>query len=107
MQQGEPQIFFYVANHKNYLVTSYTIFSCGNLHLQGEELNEYGELYIKKHRNLRINLVDGSSLAIAIVLKSIPKGTTQVVLCGNLNKVGFAIANALCQSGVQVLMFEE
>lgn len=50
--------------------------------------------------------MDGSSLAAAIVLRSIPKGTTQVALCGNLNKVAFAIANALCQSGIQVLRFD-
>ncbi|XP_031399215.1 very-long-chain aldehyde decarbonylase CER1-like isoform X1 [Punica granatum] len=69
---------------------------------QGEELNGNGELYIKKHRKLRIKLVDGSSLAVAIVLKSIPKGTSQVLLCGKLNKVASALAKALCQSGVQL-----
>ncbi|KAK4772177.1 hypothetical protein SAY86_013952 [Trapa natans] len=70
--------------------------------LQGEKLNGYGELYVKRHKKLRLKLVDGSSLAAAIVVKSIPKGTTQVMLCGNLNKVAFAIANALCQIGIQL-----
>ncbi|PKI11372.1 hypothetical protein CRG98_049544, partial [Punica granatum] len=73
----------------------------------GEELNGNGELYIKKHRKLRIKLVDGSSLAVAIVLKSIPKGTSQVLLCGKLNKVASALAKALCQSGVQVCAANE
>jgi aldehyde decarbonylase len=70
--------------------------------LQGEELNKNGELYIQKYPQLRIKLVDGSSLAVAVVLNSIPKGTTQVFLRGNLTKVAYAIANALCERGIQV-----
>ncbi|XP_059440240.1 very-long-chain aldehyde decarbonylase CER1-like [Corylus avellana] len=69
---------------------------------QGEELNKTGELYIQKNPQLRIKLVDGSSLAVAVVLNSIPKGTTQVFLRGNLTKVAYAIANALCERGIQV-----
>jgi aldehyde decarbonylase len=70
--------------------------------LQGEEFNKNGELYIQKYPQLRIKLVDGSSLAVAVVLNSIPKGTTQVFLRGNLTKVAYAIANALCERGIQV-----
>ncbi|XP_030474544.2 very-long-chain aldehyde decarbonylase CER1 [Syzygium oleosum] len=69
---------------------------------QGEELNGNGELYIQKHRDLRTKLVDGSSLAVAVVLHSIPKGTSQVLLRGNLNKRAYAIAHALCARGIQV-----
>jgi len=37
-----------------------------------------------------------------VVLNSIPKGTTQVFLRGNLTKVAYAIADALCEMGIQV-----
>ncbi|KAA8515783.1 hypothetical protein F0562_018606 [Nyssa sinensis] len=69
---------------------------------QGEELNRNGELYIRRYPQLKIKLVDGSSLAVAVVLNSIPKGTTQVHLGGNLSKVAYSIASALCQRGIQV-----
>ncbi|GLT92865.1 hypothetical protein SLE2022_106770 [Rubroshorea leprosula] len=69
---------------------------------QGEKLNKYGDLYIHKHSQLKMKLVDGSSLAVAVVMNSIPKGTTQVLLRGNLTKVAYAIFFALCQKGIQV-----
>ncbi|GLT31568.1 hypothetical protein SLA2020_062970 [Shorea laevis] len=69
---------------------------------QGEELNKYGGLYIHRHPQLKVKLVDGSSLAVAVVLNSIPNGTTEVLLRGNLNKVAYAITFALCQKGIQV-----
>ncbi|KAF7848982.1 hypothetical protein BT93_L1372 [Corymbia citriodora subsp. variegata] len=69
---------------------------------QGEELNGHGEFFIQKHRDLRTKLVDGSSLATAVVLHSIAKGTSQVLLRGNLNKLAYAIAHALCARGIQV-----
>lgn len=72
---------------------------------QEEELNGNGELYIRKHPNLKVKLVDGSSLAVAIVLNSIPKGTTQVLLRGNLSKVAYSVALVLCQRGTQVCMY--
>ncbi|KGN46281.1 very-long-chain aldehyde decarbonylase CER1 [Cucumis sativus] len=74
---------------------------------QGKELNEYGEFYIHKYPNLRIKLVDGSSLAAAIVINTIPKATTKVLLRGNLSKVAYAIADALCQLGFQVATLYE
>ncbi|KAH0980747.1 hypothetical protein GBA52_007924 [Prunus armeniaca] len=55
--------------------------------MQGEQLNRYGGLYVHRHPNLKIRVVDGSSLAVAITLNTIPKGTTQVLLRGNLTKV--------------------
>ncbi|KAM2264215.1 hypothetical protein ACFXTI_040391 [Malus domestica] len=69
---------------------------------QGEELNRYGGLYVDRHPHLKIKVVDGSSLAVAVILNSIPKRTTQVVLRGNLTKVAYAIAYALSQKGIQV-----
>ncbi|CAN6566680.1 unnamed protein product [Malus baccata var. baccata] len=69
---------------------------------QGEELNRYGGLYVQRYPHLKIQVVDGSSLAVAVILNSIPKGTTQVVLRGKLTKVAYAIAHALSQKGVQV-----
>ncbi|MED6112690.1 hypothetical protein PIB30_063821 [Stylosanthes scabra] len=69
---------------------------------QGDELNKYGELYIKSNPNLKIKIVDGSSLVAAIVLNSIPKEATQILFCGKLNKVSYAIANALCERGIEI-----
>ncbi|GMJ09466.1 ECERIFERUM 22, ECERIFERUM 1 [Hibiscus trionum] len=74
---------------------------------QGEELNRYGGVYVEKHPKLKLKLVDGSSLAVAVVLNSIPEGTTQVVLRGNLTKVAHALAFALCQKGIQVSVLYE
>ncbi|RXH93245.1 hypothetical protein DVH24_013821 [Malus domestica] len=59
-------------------------------------------LPISEHPHLKIKVVDGSSLAVAVILNSIPKRTTQVVLRGNLTKVAYAIAYALSQKGIQI-----
>ncbi|XP_062098774.1 very-long-chain aldehyde decarbonylase CER1-like isoform X2 [Humulus lupulus] len=69
---------------------------------QTEESNAYGEVYVKRHPKLKVKVVDGSSLAAAVILNSIPKGTTQILLTGNLTKVAYAVAFALCQKGIQV-----
>lgn len=69
---------------------------------QEEELNTYGGLYIKKHPKLNVKVVDGSSLAVAVLLHSIPKATTQVLLRGKLTKVASTLAFNLCQRGIQV-----
>jgi len=70
--------------------------------VQKHQLNEHHEHYIRRFQQLKIKVVDGSSLAAAIVLNKIPKGTNQVLLRGKFNKVAFAIANALCRKNVQV-----
>ncbi|XP_058094782.1 very-long-chain aldehyde decarbonylase GL1-5-like [Magnolia sinica] len=70
---------------------------------QGEELNRNGELYLQKHPKLKVKIVDGSSLAVAAVLNSIPQDTKQVLLRGNLTKTGYAVALALCQRDIQVM----
>ncbi|KAL3330032.1 hypothetical protein AABB24_034076 [Solanum stoloniferum] len=82
------------------------ILSLGLLN-QDEKLNNNGEVYIRRHPQIKVKLVDGSSLAVAVVLNSIPKGTTQVVLGGHLSKVANSIALALCQGGVKVMALRE
>lgn len=72
--------------------------------MQGEELNRYGELYVQRYPSLKTKVVDGSSLAVAAVLNSIPKGTTQVLHRGNLSKVAYAVVLNLCRRGIQVLL---
>ncbi|KAE8661670.1 NAD-dependent malic enzyme 1 [Hibiscus syriacus] len=42
-----------------------------------ESINGYGGVYLEKHSNHKVKLVDGSSFAVAVVLNTIPKGTTQ------------------------------
>ncbi|CAN8296016.1 unnamed protein product [Cochlearia groenlandica] len=69
---------------------------------QGYELNMNGEVYIQKHPYLKVRVVDGSRLAAAIVINSVPKETTHVVITGIITKVAYAIAFALCRRGVKV-----
>ncbi|KAJ0035354.1 hypothetical protein Pint_26271 [Pistacia integerrima] len=74
---------------------------------QGQELNMYGELFVQRHPQLKIKVVDGSSLAVAVLLNVIPKETTQVVLRGTLTKVAYVIALTLCQRGIQVVTLRD
>ncbi|KAL4593752.1 hypothetical protein ACB092_M014700, partial [Castanea dentata] len=74
---------------------------------QEEELNRYGALYVERHPKLNVKVVDGSSLAVAVLLNSIPRGTTQVVLRGKLTKVAYALAFNLCQRGIKVVTIQE
>ncbi|CAM0901568.1 unnamed protein product [Alopecurus aequalis] len=69
---------------------------------QAHGVNEYGGLYLKKYPNLAVRLVDGSTLAAAVVVNSIPEGTEQVVLAGNISKVALAVASSLCNKNVKV-----
>ncbi|KAM3323174.1 hypothetical protein P3S67_004325 [Capsicum chacoense] len=73
---------------------------------QDEQLNRNGELYLRRHPQLKVKVIDGSSLAVAVVLNSVPKGTSQVVLRGRLSKVAKNIALALCEGGIQVIMLD-
>lgn len=66
-----------------------------------------GAVFIKKHPKLNIKVVDGSSLAVAIVLNSIPQGTTQVLFRGGLSKLAFAIVSGLLEQGIEVVTFYE
>ncbi|KAI3681352.1 hypothetical protein L6452_36144 [Arctium lappa] len=74
---------------------------------QGEELNRNGEMLIRRNPGLKVRVVDGSSLAVAVVLNSIPEGTTQVVFKGNFNKVASYLAIALCHRGIQVAVSQK
>ncbi|XP_010539481.1 PREDICTED: protein CER1-like 2 [Tarenaya hassleriana] len=71
---------------------------------QGEELNGYGEMYVKRHPKLKVRLVDGSSLAAAVVVNGIPRETSEVVFRGKLTKVAYATVFALIQRGVKVMV---
>ncbi|KAI5016423.1 hypothetical protein ZWY2020_006274 [Hordeum vulgare] len=69
---------------------------------QAQSLNGSGELYLQKYPKLGLKLVDGTSLAAAVVVNSIPQGTDQVVLSGNISKVACAVAAALCKKNIKV-----
>ncbi|XP_026456497.1 protein ECERIFERUM 1-like [Papaver somniferum] len=75
---------------------------------QDEELNKNGEIYIAKHPNLKIRVVDGSSLTVALVVNNItniiPEGAKQVTMRGKFTKVAYTIALLLCQRGYQVIV---
>jgi aldehyde decarbonylase len=70
--------------------------------MQKQELNSHCEFYIRRFPRLKIKVVDGSSLAAAIVVNNIPKGTNEVIFRGKFNKVGLAIVNALCKKNIKV-----
>ncbi|KAJ6319288.1 hypothetical protein OIU78_014831 [Salix suchowensis] len=74
---------------------------------QAKDLNRYGELYVQKYPRLKTKVVDGSSLAVAAVLNSIPKAATQVLHRGNISKVASAVVLNLCQRGIQVAVSSE
>ncbi|KAG5042950.1 hypothetical protein JHK87_006865 [Glycine soja] len=62
---------------------------------QGEDLNINGGLYVSRHPKLKVRVVDGSSLVVAVVLNSFPKGTTQLLLRGKLPKIAYGLAYTL------------
>ena len=60
-------------------------------------------LYVKRNPKLKVRIVDGTSLAVAVVLHSIPKGTQSVLLLvGNVSKMALSLCLALCQVDIQV-----
>ncbi len=70
--------------------------------LQAKQLNGNGELFRQKYPKLGVRIVDGSGLATAVVLKSIPSDAKKVFLRTGTSKIARAIAIALCDRGVQV-----
>ncbi|CAF2294355.1 hypothetical protein HID58_016188 [Brassica napus] len=78
-----------------------------NMHQLGEELNGYGEVYVRKHPKLKIRIVDGSSLAAQVVIHSIPVGIKEVLFRGQITKVARAIVRSLCQNGIKVMVLRE
>uniref|UniRef100_A0A0D3B5G5 Very-long-chain aldehyde decarbonylase CER1-like C-terminal domain-containing protein n=1 Tax=Brassica oleracea var. oleracea TaxID=109376 RepID=A0A0D3B5G5_BRAOL len=75
--------------------------------VRGEELNGYGEMYVRKYPKLKIKIVDGTSLAAAVVVHSIPAGTREVLFRGQITKVARAIVISLCQSGIKVMVLHK
>ncbi|KAF6145538.1 hypothetical protein GIB67_037571 [Kingdonia uniflora] len=71
---------------------------------QGEELNKNGERYLQKHEKLKIRVVDGSTLAAAVVLHNIPQGVSQVQIAGQVTKTCYIVALELCKRGSQVIV---
>ncbi|KAJ8498669.1 hypothetical protein OPV22_009221 [Ensete ventricosum] len=70
---------------------------------QGDELNGCGMLYVKRNPKLKGRIVDGTSLAVAVVLNSIPKGTQSVLLLvENVSKMALSLCLALCQIDIEV-----
>uniref|UniRef100_A0A0D3FXV8 Very-long-chain aldehyde decarbonylase CER1-like C-terminal domain-containing protein n=1 Tax=Oryza barthii TaxID=65489 RepID=A0A0D3FXV8_9ORYZ len=94
-------------HHASVVTEPITCFTLSIIPSSAEQLNGSGELFAKKYPRLRVRLIDGSGLATAVVLNSIPLGTKQVFLCGSNSKVTRATAIALCQRGVQVILNQE
>ncbi|KAE8714859.1 Protein ECERIFERUM 1 [Hibiscus syriacus] len=94
----------YHSLHHTQFRTNYSLFMpiYDYITCMSEELNKYGEVYARKHPKLKVKLVDGSSLAVAVLLNNISKGTTQLLLRGKLTKVAVAVAFALSRKGIQV-----
>eukprot|EP01018_Ginkgo_biloba_P026532 Gb_11787 [translate_table: standard] len=69
---------------------------------KSEDLNGNGELFLKRHEDLKIRVVDGSTLAAAVVLNTLPEGEKEVLLSGGESKVGYGIARTLCERGIKV-----
>ena len=46
--------------------------------------------------------MDGTSLAAATILNSLPQGTKNVQLVGKLSKMACVLALTLCQKGIKV-----
>ncbi|KAG0480502.1 hypothetical protein HPP92_011360 [Vanilla planifolia] len=73
------------------------------LYNQANELNGHGKLYLCKHPKLKVRIVDGSSLAAAVILNTIPQDIKQILFKGRLTKVAYAVIQGLCCKGVKVV----
>jgi len=71
---------------------------------QAHSLNGSGGFYLQKYPKLGVRLVDGTSLAAGVVINSIPQGTNQVVIAGNISKVARSVAAALCKKNIEVIV---
>ncbi|EPS65064.1 hypothetical protein M569_09713, partial [Genlisea aurea] len=75
---------------------------------QVKEPKRNGQLFIvKKQPNQKMKIIDGSSLAVAVVINSIPKGTTEIMFRGKLCKTAHAIIGALLEKGIQIAAMYE
>lgn len=71
---------------------------------QADELNGSGGLYYRNNPKLQLKIVDGTSLAAAVVLNRIPQGTKNVLLVGKLTKMAYVLALTLCQKGIKIMV---
>ncbi|KAL8172321.1 hypothetical protein V2J09_024125 [Rumex salicifolius] len=83
------------------------ILEADDKNVKSEELNLNSEVYIRKYPKLKVKLVDGSSLAVAVILNSIPKETTAVFFNAKLNKIAYSIVLSLCHKGIQTWLVDE
>ncbi|KAJ0966529.1 hypothetical protein J5N97_023446 [Dioscorea zingiberensis] len=75
---------------------------------QGEELmNGNGEYYLHKNPKFKVRIVDGTGLAVAVVLNTVPQETKRVIFRGKLSKMAYQLVLALCQREIKVGMIEE
>lgn len=59
--------------------------------------------FSKRHEDLKIRIVDGSTLAAACVSNSIPEKESEVLMTyGGVSKLGCGMAKVLCERGVKV-----
>ncbi|KAJ7533238.1 hypothetical protein O6H91_13G039100 [Diphasiastrum complanatum] len=71
---------------------------------KNESLNGGGTLFVNKHKDLRIRIINGNTLTAAVILNKLPTDLKQIFLTGAMSHIGRAIAIYLCQRGVQVMM---
>jgi hypothetical protein len=67
-------------------------------------LNGGGELFVNKHKHLRIRVVNGNTLTAAIILNTLPNDLKEVFLTGATSNLSQAIAIYLCRKGVRVMV---
>ena len=76
------------------------------LQLQGDELNGNGRLFYQNNPKRKVKIVNGTGLAIATILNSLPQGTKNVQLTGKLSKMACVLALTLCQKGIKVYIYQ-
>eukprot|EP00249_Psilotum_nudum_P028849 c38812_g1_i1 orf=404-2272(+) len=70
-----------------------------------ETLNGGGEQFVTMHKELKIPIINGSTLTVSAVVKRIPKETREVFIVGASTKIGRGIALYLSKRGMKVLAF--
>jgi len=70
---------------------------------KAEFLNRGGAVFVEEMPDLKVRVVHGNTLTTAVLIKTLPKGLTQVFLTGATSKIGKAMAIYLAESGVRVM----
>ncbi|CAK9230354.1 unnamed protein product [Sphagnum troendelagicum] len=70
---------------------------------KNESLNGGGTYFVNKHKDLRIRIVHGNTLTVAVILNTIGTDVKQIFLTGATSKIGRAVAIYLCRQGVRML----